>query len=131
MQLPLLPMTLPEAIAREEGFYVLNSRANRNNNPGNIEYGAFARAHNATHGDPRFAVFPTVDDGFKCLVSLLSNHYKGLTIVETINKWAPPIENNTNNYIMSVCSWMEVRPDTIIDNYLIRGLVNEEKIQNA
>ncbi|RRA47097.1 hypothetical protein [Acidipila sp. EB88] len=51
-------MSLTEGIAREEGFYVLNSRAQRNNNPGNIDWGEYAQLHGASHGDPRFAVFP-------------------------------------------------------------------------
>ena len=114
----MLPLSISEAIAREEGFYVHGSRANRNNNPGNIEYGAFSRAFGSTHGDPRFAVFNSPDDGFKCLSTLLSKHYSGLTIAAAIAKWAPPTENNTAQYVLNVCAWTELTPDTIIDGYI-------------
>lgn len=113
-----MPETLSQAIAREEGFYVHGTRAFRNNNPGNIEWGAFARAHNATHGDPRFAVFPTWGDGFRCLEALLT-HYGNISIAAAIAKWAPPSENNTSSYIRNVCSWMEQQPDTILTQELI------------
>lgn len=119
MQLPQSPLTIPQAIAREEGYYESeNSRAYRNNNPGNIEYGAFARAYGSTHGDPRFAVFPTAIDGFNALAQLLLHHYKGLTVAETIRKWAPPNENNTAAYIRSVCSWTELNSWDIIDTHI-------------
>ena len=39
--------TFLEAIAREEGFYVKDTRAQRNRNPGNIEYGKFSIAHDS------------------------------------------------------------------------------------
>ena len=104
-------MTLLEAIARIEGFYVPGSRPNRLNNPGDIEWGVFARMNGATSletpkGDEpaRFAYFPTPEAGFAALHALLGGpSYADLTIEEAINKYAPPSENNTANYVEQVC----------------------------
>jgi hypothetical protein len=114
MELPKIPYTLSQAIAREEGYYIDGTRAQRNNNPGNIEYGPFARSHGATGGDPRFAIFPTPEAGFAALVGLLLKHYLGMTVAQALSHWAPPVENNTAQYIRNVCAWIEKDPTAII-----------------
>jgi hypothetical protein len=111
-------MNFLEAIAREEGFYVTGTRAQRNHNPGNIEFGKFSTANGALHGDPRFAVFPTDDQGFACMRALFQSAYQGLTVAEAIAKWAPPTENDTQSYVNNVCTWTGLTPDTIIDQNL-------------
>jgi hypothetical protein len=118
-------MTICEAIAREEGFLVPNSRSARNNNPGDIEYGSFAKLHGATrievapaHFPARFAYFPSVEVGYAAMKALLQMHYSGMTIEQMLNKYAPPVENATNTYINNVCTWTGLTPDTIIDKYL-------------
>lgn len=117
-----MPSTLIQAIARMEGFYVPNTRASRNNNPGNIEYGEIARSFGATledHAKPRFAEFTDVVAGFDCLRTLLQNHYAGLTIEQAINKYAPHTENDTTNYVQAMCEWCNVEPSTILTNEII------------
>lgn len=111
-------LTLDQAIAREEGFYVTGSRAQRNNNPGNIEYGAFSRAFGATNGDPRFAVFPSVETGFNCLQTLIRNHYGTMTLAAMMNMYAPPTENDTAQYVRNLCAWCECQPTTIVNTLL-------------
>ena len=76
----------------------------RNNNPGNIQYGDFARANGAIGTDGRFAVFPTLDAGKNAMQKLLFNSsgYRGLTIGQAISKYAPPSENNTQKYTETV-----------------------------
>lgn len=72
----------------------------RNNNPGNIEYGPFARAHGATGSDGRFAKFPTMEAGYAAADALMkSSSYQGLTISQAVARWAPTSENNTGAYI--------------------------------
>jgi hypothetical protein len=117
--------TICEAIAREEVFLVPNSRSNRNNNPGDIEYGPFAKAHGATRVETvpagkvgRFAYFTTSEVGYAAMKALLMEHYAGMTITQMLDKYAPPVENQTNSYINNVCAWTGLTPDTIIDNYL-------------
>jgi len=115
-------MTLPVAIATIEGFYVPGSRPNRNNNPGDIEWGPFARLHGATAletpkgSEPaRFAYFPTAELGFAALHALLTaTSYYTLTIEEAINRYAPPSENQTGSYVDFVCRHVGCKPtDTV------------------
>ena len=89
------------AVTRRTG-----SRSWRNNNPGNIEYGAFARRHGAMGSDGRFAVFPTVEAGRAAMSSLLfeSPSYRGLTIQGAVNRYAPPTENDSRNYAAGIAS---------------------------
>lgn len=86
----------------------------RNNNPGNIEYGSFAKRFNAIGTDGRFAVFPTYQDGRKAKESLLfdGKNYKDLTIAQAITRYAPPVENNTTNYIGSIVKATGTSPGT-------------------
>lgn len=109
-------MTLPEAIGRMEGVLVPHSRPARNNNPGDIEWGQFAKLHGATGGDPRFAIFPTMEMGYACLAALLKTpHYANLTLEQAINKYAPPVENNVTNYVNLICEWIGCEPTTLIN----------------
>ena len=79
------------------------SRAWRNNNPGNLEYGKFARNHGAIGSDGRFAIFPDAMTGFKAMAGLLATSpYQKLTIEGAINRYAPPNENNVENYLKSI-----------------------------
>ncbi len=113
-------LTFIQAIARDEGFDVPGTRPYRNNNPGDIEYGRFARAHGSagpeilpdgTQG--RFATFPTPEIGWAALKALLqSTGYLGLTVAEALNRWAPPSENQTNSYIANVVRWTDLTPET-------------------
>lgn len=107
-------MKFLQAMARMEGFYVAGSRANRNHNPGNIEYGTFARVHGAIASDGRFAIFACDQDGFNCLRALLVQDYASLSIREAIEKYAPANENDTDAYIRNVCEWAEVPATDLI-----------------
>lgn len=93
---------------------VEGTRAWRNNNPGNIEYGDFAKGSGAVGSDGRFAVFPTYEQGRAAKKKLLweTRGYSGKTISEAINRYAPPVENDTNSYINSVASAVGISSDT-------------------
>ncbi|MGL4483618.1 MAG: hypothetical protein ACRCUS_01595, partial [Anaerovoracaceae bacterium] len=71
-------------VEREDGSVeeLKGSRATRNNNPGNIEYGKVAKASGAVGSDGRFAVFPTAAAGMKAQEDLLFNSgsYKNRTL---------------------------------------------------
>lgn len=108
-------MTFIEAIARMEGWGVAGDLPTRNNNPGNIDNGRFAQAHGAEAGTVgRFAHFPTPEAGFAALRELLAVGYVGLTVEAALNKYAPPVENNTCRYVGCVCQWTGLTPDTIL-----------------
>lgn len=113
-------LNICQAIAREEGVNVPGSIPNRLNNPGDIEDGKFAQAHGALPNQgQRFAHFPDLNTGYACMRALLQcPGYKGLTIHQALNKWAPPVENNTSSYEANVCAWTGLTPETVIDAHL-------------
>lgn len=114
-----------QAVAREEGFYAVGTRPNRNNNPGDIEYGKFAMAHGATSTDGRFAIFPDAGTGFKAMAALfLAPAYAGFTVAQALNKWAPPIENQTSQYIRNICIWTGCKDSDLVAP-LIQASLNE------
>lgn len=99
------------------------SRSWRNNNPGNIEYGDFAKKFGAIGTDGRFAIFPDEETGRKAKEYLifesnggrkLANSgdygaglgYKDKTLSQAITAYAPPDEkgNITGDYIKRVLS---------------------------
>ncbi|WP_306537262.1 hypothetical protein [Geobacter sp.] len=76
------------------------TRAWRNNNPGNIEYGPHAIKMGATGSDGRFAVFPDEQTGRRAQEKLIfeGDSYRNRTLSEAINRYAPPGENDTRRY---------------------------------
>lgn len=72
-------------------------RGVRNNNPGNIEDGPFARSLPGYAGsDGRFARFDTPDAGGQAKAQLIGSYIqRGFnTPMAIINRWAPPSDNN-------------------------------------
>jgi len=118
--MPPHPLTLEQAIAREEGWYLNTvTRCQRNRNPGNIVYGMFAQHHGATGSDGRFAIFASADDGFAALNALLNGpEYAHLTIEECIRKYAPSSENDTEVYINNVCHWTGYTRQHVLNTFL-------------
>ena len=101
-------------------------RGVRNRNPGNIDY----NPRNAWQGQlgleegvakPRFARFDHPENGIRALGKLLINYRgkdgmpgvggKGIdTVLETINRWAPSNENDTQAYASAVAKRLGVKP---------------------
>lgn len=136
------------------------NRNYRNNNPGNLVFanqeGATLEAPNAK-GEQRFARFNTPEEGIRALANQVSSYYNGTsaaagyqklqTVSSIISKWAPPKENNTNQYIDNVSKYLGVSPNEKIDvsnpevmTQLVRAIatkeggnpaVNNEFIKNA
>jgi hypothetical protein len=94
------------------------TRAWRNNNPGNIEYGNFAKAQGAVGSDGRFAVFESYEDGRAAKEALLfeSSSYKNKTLYNAISRYAPDFENDTNAYASSVANSIGVSTDVILSD---------------
>lgn len=85
----------------------------RNNNPGNLEDGDFARRHGAIGSDGRFAIFPDYKAGKEALISLLTTEaYMALTVAEAIERFAPSVENDVPAYTKFVGNECRVGPDT-------------------
>ena len=117
-------------------------RGVRNRNPGNIDY----NPRNAWQGQlgleegvakPRFARFDHPENGIRALGKLLINYRgkdgmpgvggKGIdTVLETINRWAPSNENDTQAYTSAVAKRLGVKPTdpiNIKDPATLRGMV--------
>lgn len=79
-------------------------RGIRNNNPGNIKAGDWAKAHGATGTDGTFAVFPDMQTGMAAMGALLQTYKtRGIdTIQGIISKYAPRSENDTAAYIAQI-----------------------------
>lgn len=89
----------------------------RDNNPGNIEAGAFATSQGAIGSDGRFAIFPDAATGRQALANLLtSSSYTGLTVEEAMEKYAPPSENDTAAYTSFITDNVGVAASTPMSN---------------
>jgi hypothetical protein len=93
-------------------------RGIRNNNPGNIEDGPFARSQPGYKGsDGRFAIYETPEAGTAAKTALLGSYgRKGINTVEgVVNRWAPPSENDSNSYAQFVSQKLGVDPRAPLD----------------
>lgn len=95
-------------------------RGIRNNNPGNIRWGEDWRGlvAEAQRTDKSFCQFTAPEYGIRAMIVILRNYQRkrGLkTVADIINRWAPPVENNTLAYINSVAKSVGVKPDQAID----------------
>jgi hypothetical protein len=103
------------------------SRGERNNNPGNIEDGPFARALPGYQGsDGRFAIFDSPQAGVAAKHKLLGSYMeRGLnTPAQIVGRWAPASENgqSTTNYTAYVAQRLGIRPDQPISPDMIPRL---------
>lgn len=102
-------------------------RGIRNNNPGNIEDGGFARSIPGYQGsDGRFAIFDSMDAGTGAQAKLLQNYgRKGVNTLEgVVNRWAPPKENDTGAYVRFVAQKTGLDPRAPLD-------LNDENVTRA
>lgn len=104
------------------------SRAWRNNNPGNIEFGPFAQSQGAIGNDGRFAVFPDEQTGMNALLALLrGSGYRELTLNDSMYRYAPPGENDTGGYVGVIRKRTGLNPDRrmgSLSNVELRAMAN-------
>ena len=102
------------------------TRGERNNNPGNIDRNAttWKGMSPDQSGDSRFVVFLAPVWGIRALAKVLLTYSRVYpqdtpqdidTVREIINRWAPPVENDTGAYVKAVASNVGVGPDEQID----------------
>src|SRR3546814_2175426 len=81
----------------------MEPRGVRKRNPGNIDRTGVPwigedRSPEAREREHRFCVFKTPEHGFRALVRVLLTYqrkYRLRTVAGMIDRWAPPVENNT------------------------------------
>lgn len=106
------------------------SRGLRNNNPGNIRLGA-ARflGEKEQSSDSAFRQFKSIEWGYRAMFVLLRTYvvrHKCCTLRQIINRYAPPVENHTNNYIRRVADATHLSPDepvSITDGAMMMAIV--------
>jgi len=96
------------------------SRGLRNNNAGNIRKSNddWKGLSADQSGDDAFFIFDDAIWGVRALMKILINYQDrhGITTIDgIINRWAPPVENDTNSYVRSVSSSVGVEPLEPID----------------
>jgi hypothetical protein len=113
-------------------------RGIRNNNPGNVEY----QPSNAWIGladppsDKRFCRFTDIRFGIRVMCELLEvyqNKYQCESVRQLISKWAPPNENDTEDYISNVATKLGVKADApvivstpAIMTELVKAIIKQE-----
>jgi hypothetical protein len=99
-------------IARMEGYYVPGTIAQENHNPGNLRYAGQTGAIGQNKG---YAVFASDDAGWAALNRQLElNASRGDTLEQFINRYAPPSENDTTNYLQYLVKGLGVGASTLL-----------------
>ena len=114
------------------------TRGLRNFNPGNIDRDGTPWQGMAEDqsSDPRFIVFKSAPFGIRALARVLITYQDkhGLsTVRKIINRWAPPVENNTEAYVQSVAAALGVAANDIINVHdfdvmkpLVKAIIKHE-----
>lgn len=111
-----------------------NTRAERNNNPGNLEFRGQPGAERE-EGEGRFAKFQSASDGVAALVRQLQRYgSRGLdSIKKIVEKYAPASENDTQAYIAALTKRLGVSENQILDlnnadtlSGLVKGISKHE-----
>jgi hypothetical protein len=120
------------------------TRGERNFNPGNIDRNTIKWKGMAPDqsGDSRFIVFSAAVWGIRALARNLLTYSRLYeesdprdidTVREIINRWAPPVENDTGAYVNAVAREVGVLPDEPIDvadeavmRKLVKAIIHHE-----
>lgn len=100
----------------------MTARGIRNFNPGNLDFNTAAFKRDPWRGelgieyhpDARFTTFDTAEHGIRALCKILLTYqrkYNLRTVPGMINRWAPPVENDTGSYVRHVCADLGVKLD--------------------
>jgi hypothetical protein len=97
-------------------------RGERINNPLNIEKSANKWQGLAViQPDSRFAAFISPEYGIRAFIKILRTYYytyRLTTLTQIINRYAPPVENDTGSYVRSVSQATGIQPlQTFAFNY--------------
>ena len=96
----------------------MTARGIRNNNPGNVVYGSQWEGLAKEQADPSFCTFVSMEYGIRALLKILLTYWRNYhlnTVHSIINRYAPPCENNTKAYVLSVANALKVAPHQTID----------------
>lgn len=120
------------------GIYMATKtpRGIRNNNPGNIRHGENWQGMTEAQTDSAFIQFVSPEYGIRAMTRILNTYrvrYGLNTINGVIARWAPPTENNTGAYVLSVAQSLQIKPSDVIKDdevpYLIMAIIKHENGQ--
>lgn len=110
-----------------------STRGFRNRNPGNIRNNpAFTWNGQVGVDDAGFVIFDCFDNGVRAIGRVLDSYKnRGLvTVRDIISTYAPPVENNTESYIDSVASALELPADMPVPEFergnLVSAIIHHE-----
>lgn len=114
------------------------TRGERNNNPGNIVKSANQWQGKIAGNDSRFETFDTPQNGIRALTKLLKNYIRqgNNTLRKIINKFAPPVENDTSAYLQSVSNLTGIPIDAPLTDTpeiigpLVNAIISHENGRN-
>lgn len=108
-----------ESLASEGVDYMVKlTRGERNNNPGNIVKSDIFWRGEVPGNDKRFESFASPDEGIRAIGVIMQNYQRkyGLNTVRgLINRYAPPVENDTDSYVNAVAGALGVSPDAALN----------------
>lgn len=107
-----------------------NVRGFRNKNPGNIRHGSKWQGLAPQQTDKGFCQFVSHEYGIRAIYKLMQtyqNKYGLNTIASIINRYAPPNENHTQNYINRCAADLGVSPDERISTSDMKTLISLAK----
>ena len=110
----------------------MTARGIRNRNPGNLDFNPAAFVRDPwvgelgleQHPNPRFTTFDTARHGIRALCKILLTYHRHRraadgsqidTVQEIVDRWAPPIENDTDAYAAQVRDALDVERDQVIN----------------
>lgn len=117
----------------------MTPRGLRNANPGNIRHSrTLWQGEAAVQADPDFVTFTAPEWGLRAIAKILLTYQRnGLdTVRKIVGRWAPPVENDTTAYVVSVAQAVGVNPDAPLDltnpglmGAMIKAIVRHENGQ--
>jgi len=115
-----MPTKLAQAIAKMEGFGIPGAVPTRDNNPGDLRHSPHS-SHDG-EGPNDIGIIDTAADGWADLeLQLQRDAARGYTMADLIETYAPPTENDTQNYLNYVCNSLGITPQTTVAAALALG----------
>lgn len=103
-----------------------NVRGYRNKNPGNIRHGSKWQGLAPNQTDAAFCQFVSHEYGIRAIYKLMQTYQNkyGLNSIEAIiNRYAPPVENNTQSYINRCAADLGISRDARINTGDMKTLI--------
>src|ERR1700761_263958 len=108
---------LARLIAREEGFGIPGAVPTRNNNPGDLRHSP--HSSHVGEGSNDIGKIPNPQEGWDDLERQLQLYAKrGITLREAVYEFAPPEENDSEQYLKFICEELGVSQDTSVADAL-------------